>query len=48
MRLGLSRKRLAALLGVNESSLAHWETGKHHPSEKSQIIIQELLNSELF
>jgi transcriptional regulator with XRE-family HTH domain len=44
-RLGLSRKRLSGLLGVDESSLAGWETGKHKPTRKSLKLITELLDS---
>src|SRR6266513_2068355 len=45
-RLGLSRKRLAALLGIDPSNLAGWETGKHRPSKKSEIVIQKLFNPD--
>jgi transcriptional regulator with XRE-family HTH domain len=42
-RLGMSRKKLAALLGIDESSLAHWERGEHHPTERSLKIINVFL-----
>jgi len=45
-RVGLSRKRLAALLGIDPSNLAGWETGKHRPSKKSEIVIQKLFNPD--
>lgn len=34
-RLGLSRKKMAALLGIDESSLAHWERGEHPSHRKT-------------
>lgn len=37
--LGLSRKQTVKLLGIDESSLAHWEKGEHHPTERSLKII---------
>lgn len=44
LRLGLSRKELAGKLGVNESSVAHWERGEHHPTERSLKIINAFLS----
>jgi transcriptional regulator with XRE-family HTH domain len=44
MRLGLSRKRLATLLGIDESSLAGWETGRHHPTKRSLEVIKNFLS----
>ncbi len=41
--IGLSRKRLAKLLGVDESSLANWETGRRRPNKKSLKIIEGFL-----
>ena len=41
--LGLSRRKLAQDLGVDESTLAGWETGRHRPAKKSREIIQNLL-----
>jgi transcriptional regulator with XRE-family HTH domain len=41
--MGLSRKRLAKLLGVDESSLANWETGRTRPNKKSREIIEGFL-----
>jgi len=43
MRLGLSRRRLAVLLKIDESSLANWETGKRHPTGKCLKIIKTFL-----
>jgi transcriptional regulator with XRE-family HTH domain len=34
-RLGLSRRKLAALIGIDPSNIAGWETGKHRPNKKS-------------
>ncbi len=31
---GLTQKRLAEQLGVDETTLASWENGEHHPSKK--------------
>jgi transcriptional regulator with XRE-family HTH domain len=42
-RLGLSRKRLAALLGINPSNIARWENEKHQPTRKSYDLIDEFL-----
>lgn len=44
-RLGLSRKKLAALLGTDPSNLGGWETGKHRPTKKSLAIIDNFLMS---
>ena len=43
-RLGLSRKRLAALLGIDQSNLAGWETGRHCPAKQSLELIHEFLS----
>jgi transcriptional regulator with XRE-family HTH domain len=45
VRLGLSRKKLAALLGVDPSNIAGWETEKHKPSKKSLELIDTFLMS---
>jgi len=34
-KLGLSQKKLASLLGIDQSSVAGWETEKHKPTKKS-------------
>jgi transcriptional regulator with XRE-family HTH domain len=44
-RLGLSRKRLAALMGVDTSNIAGWETEKHRPTKKSLELIKTFLMS---
>ena len=41
--LGLSQRKLAERLGVDESTLGGWETGRHRPAKKSSEIIQDLL-----
>ena len=43
-RFGLSRKRLAALLGIDPSSVAGWETEKHQPTRKSCDLLDEFLS----
>lgn len=45
-RLGLSRKRLAALLGTDPSNVAGWETETHRPTKKSLQIIDTFLNAD--
>ena len=42
-RLGLSQKKLAALLGIDQSTLASWEKEKHRPTRKSLQRIDEFL-----
>jgi DNA-binding transcriptional regulator YiaG len=42
-RLGLFRKRLAALLGIDHSNLAAWENGTHQPAKRSLKRIAEFL-----
>jgi transcriptional regulator with XRE-family HTH domain len=46
-RLGLSRKKLAALLGIDPSTVAGWETEKHRPSNKFLKIVDDLLNGRV-
>ena len=43
-RLGLSQKKLAALLRTDQSNLAGWETGKHRPTGSSIDLIAEFLS----
>src|SRR5215813_5233625 len=43
-RLGLSRKKLARLLGTDESNLAGWDSGEHRPTKKSLRLISMLLH----
>jgi len=40
---GFSRKRMAKTLGVNESTLARWETGRNRPTRKSLEILKAFL-----
>jgi len=40
---GLSQKELAAILGVDESTVRHWEQGGTRPSEENAARIKELL-----
>ncbi len=42
---GLSRKKLAGVLGVDESTLARWETGRVYHGKESQKILESLLKS---
>ena len=42
-KLGLSRKKLATLLGTDESNLAGWESGQHKPTKKSMDLISDFL-----
>jgi ribosome-binding protein aMBF1 (putative translation factor) len=42
--LGLSRKRLATLFGIDQSNTANWETGKHLPTKRSLEVINEFLS----
>jgi transcriptional regulator with XRE-family HTH domain len=39
---GLSIKKLAELLGVDEGSVRYWETGKHVPSRSSRGKLERL------
>jgi len=40
---GLARRRLAKTLGIDESTLARWETRKSRPNRKSMSLIQSNL-----
>jgi transcriptional regulator with XRE-family HTH domain len=44
-RFGLSRKRLAALLAINPSNIAGWETEKHKPTKRSLELVDTFLMS---
>jgi transcriptional regulator with XRE-family HTH domain len=44
-RFGLSRKKLAALLGIDPSNITGWETGRHRPTKKSLELIAMFLMS---
>lgn len=41
--MGVSRKRMAKTLGIDESTLARWETGKGYPTKRSLKIIEAIL-----
>ena len=43
-KLGLSRRRLATVLEIDQSTLAGWERGEHRPTKKSLQIIDEFLS----
>lgn len=43
--LGLSRKNLATLLGIDPSNVDGWETEKHRPTKKSLALIDKFLVS---
>lgn len=47
-RLGLSRKKLAALLRTDPSNIAGWETGRHRPTKSSLVVIDKFLNGVRF
>jgi transcriptional regulator with XRE-family HTH domain len=42
-RLGLSQKKLATLLAIDQSTLASWEREKHRPTMKSLQLVDEFL-----
>ncbi len=42
---GLSQEKLAQLLEVDESTVAGWERGRHRPTKRNQLKIQEFLCS---
>jgi putative transcriptional regulator len=37
IRVGLSRRRFAAMLGVSSATMACWETGKHTPARAGRL-----------
>jgi DNA-binding XRE family transcriptional regulator len=43
-RLGLSRRKVAKLLGTDVSNLAGWERERHKPTKKSLALIAEFLS----
>jgi transcriptional regulator with XRE-family HTH domain len=43
-RLGVSHKRMAALLGIDQSSIAGWERGEHRPTKESLQVIDRFLS----
>ena len=42
-RHGLSRKKLSALLGIDPSNIAGWETERQRPTKKSMELIDTFL-----
>jgi transcriptional regulator with XRE-family HTH domain len=44
--LGLSQRKLASVLGVDESSLRSWESGRRKPSATSRRLIGTFLSDE--
>ena len=44
-RLGLSRKKLAVLLGTDPSNVAGWENEKHRPNRKSLALMNKFLKA---
>jgi len=46
-RLGLSRKRLAELLRIDQSNLAAWENSKHQPTKKSLERLSDFFSAKL-
>jgi transcriptional regulator with XRE-family HTH domain len=46
-RLGLSRKKLAGLLGVDQSTVDGWERGKHRPTAQSLELIERFLTRRI-
>ncbi len=46
--MGLSRKRMAQITGIDESNIAGWETGRHRPTRRSVRILENFLTMSLF
>lgn len=44
---GLSQEQFAALLGVNESTVFHYEKGKHIPSKYTLQKLEKILSGTL-
>ncbi|NNV53885.1 helix-turn-helix domain-containing protein [Limnovirga soli] len=44
---GLSQEKLAQLVGVNESTIYHFESGKHTPFPKTLKKIEKLLSENM-
>jgi DNA-binding transcriptional regulator YiaG len=42
-RLGLSQRKLAAQLGVDPTTVRHWEAGRHRPTQRSLHVIAKVL-----
>ena len=45
-RLGLSQRKFAKLLGVDPTTLADWETGRHKPVKKSLDVIHKFFKGK--
>jgi transcriptional regulator with XRE-family HTH domain len=43
-KLGLSQKKLAGLLGIDQSTLASWERVEHRPTKTSLHLVNEFLS----
>jgi transcriptional regulator with XRE-family HTH domain len=43
LKMGLSQRKLAAKLGIDPGTLGGWETGRHKPTKKFQILIKQFL-----
>ena len=41
--VGLSQRGLAMALGIDPTTVAAWETGRHRPSRQSEVLIRSLL-----
>ena len=43
--LGLSQRKMARKLGVDQSTLAGWESGRHRPTEESFRIVEAFFSN---
>jgi DNA-binding transcriptional regulator YiaG len=43
-KLGLNQAELAELVGVNQTSVSHWEQKKRRPSRAAQILLEQLFS----
>jgi transcriptional regulator with XRE-family HTH domain len=41
-KLGLSQRKIAAKLGVDQGTVQGWETGRHQPTMKSLGVVEEV------
>jgi len=46
IRLGLSQRKLAIKLGIDPSTIARWEMGRHKPASICQKLIDQLFNEK--
>lgn len=44
--LGLNQAELAALVGVNQTSVSHWEQKLRRPSRAAQILLEQLFSKK--